>query len=97
MNIPILSCLIFVPIAGMILILVTPKDRFQLIRTIATIATAAVLLLTIKLVLNFNSHTSGMQFVERVLWIPQLNVYYHLGIDGVSILMIFATALLSTP
>ena len=95
MNMPILTCLVFLPIAGMILIMLTPPDRKRLIRIISTVITGLVLLLTLKLLWAFNPNSGGMQFVERVQWIPQLNVDYHLGVDGISILMILATSLLS--
>ena len=95
MNIPILTSIIFLPVFGLILIMAVPNDRGRLIRTIATIITGIVFLLTLKLVFSFKSSESGMQFSESILWIPQLNVSYHLGIDGISLPMVFATGLLS--
>src|SRR3989338_973326 len=94
MHLPILSCLVFLPLVGMILIMLVPRGRDNLIRGIATIATALVLGLTIKLLAAFDQTQSGMQFVEHAQWIRELNVFYHLGVDGISILMIFATSLL---
>ncbi|MBI4358758.1 MAG: NADH-quinone oxidoreductase subunit M [Candidatus Omnitrophica bacterium] len=95
MNIPILTALVFIPIAGMLLIMVTPRSQERLIRAIATVATALVLLLSIRLLLLFNINSAEMQFVERVLWIPELQVHYHLGVDGISFVMVLATSLLS--
>lgn len=95
MNIPILSGLIFLPLAGMLAILLTPKGQERLIRLTATVITAIVFGLSLLLLISFQTTTGAMQFQERVLWIPQLSVYYHLGVDGVSILMVFATGLLS--
>ena len=95
MNMPILSWLVFSPLIGMFGILIAPASQTKLIRTIATVTTGVVLLLTLKLLASFNLTTGAMQFEERLLWIGQLNVYYHLGVDGASILMVFVTALLS--
>ena len=95
MNIPILTTLVFLPVLGMILIMFSPRDQHKLIRAIATLASGLVLALAIGLLLKFDPNTAAMQFVERALWIPQLNVHYHLGVDGISILMVLATALLS--
>lgn len=95
MNIPILSGLIFLPLAGMLAILLTPKGQERGVRLTATAITAIVFGLSLLLLISFQTTTGAMQFQERVLWIPQLNVYYHLGVDGVSILMVFATGLLS--
>ncbi|MBI4368332.1 MAG: NADH-quinone oxidoreductase subunit M [Candidatus Omnitrophica bacterium] len=95
MNIPILSWLIFLPLSGMLITLFLPRGRHNTIRAVATIITGLTLLLALRLVCIFDLNTSQMQFVERAGWIPQLNVFYHLGVDGISLLMIFATALLS--
>lgn len=95
MNMPILSWLVFLPLVGMAGILVMPRDRSKLIRTIATVVTAAIFLLTVRLILMFHPGTSDMQFTERLMWIPQLNVFYHLGVDGISLPMVLATSLLS--
>ncbi len=92
---PILSWLVFLPLAGMLAIMVIPNSQERTIRLLATFVTGAVLALTLKLLFAFDLTSGQIQFQERVLWIPQLNVYYHLGVDGISILMIFATSLLS--
>jgi len=91
---PILSATVFLPIAGMIAILLTPKTQTKLIRQIATGVSAVVFLLSAIATLQFDSGDTGMQFVEKVAWIPQMNVFYHLGIDGISIPMVFLTGLL---
>src|SRR3989338_6724978 len=95
MTMPILSLLVFIPLAGMILVMCLPGRQENLIRWMSTAVTALVCALALKLVASFDLTSSGMQFVEKVLWISSLNVSYHLGVDGISILMILATGLLS--
>ena len=92
---PILSCLIFLPLFGMLAIMLTPREQERFIQLLATAITGIVFLLSLKLLVSFNLTSSQIQFQEQALWIPQLNVHYHLGVDGNSILMIFATGLLS--
>lgn len=92
---PILSWLVFLPLAGMFAIMLMPYKQERAIRLAATAVTGFVCLLSLKLLASFDLTSAQIQFQERVLWIPQLNVYYHLGVDGMSILMIFATGLLS--
>lgn len=91
----ILSLIIFLPIVGMIGVLLTPKTEVQAIRRIATIVSAVVFALSTLLLLRFTAAQPGMQFVEKIAWIPQINVFYHLGVDGISVPMIFITGLLS--
>lgn len=90
-----LSWVVFLPVIGIAIILCVRRDEHKLIRTIATLITALVLLLVLVVLTKFDLTNAGMQFVERALWIPQLNVYYHVGIDGISLIMLITTALLS--
>jgi NADH-quinone oxidoreductase subunit M len=53
------------------------------------------LLLSIGLYVNFDNNDSGMQFVERVQWIDSLNVFYFLGIDGISAPLILLTTFIT--
>ncbi|MBI4388162.1 MAG: NADH-quinone oxidoreductase subunit M [Candidatus Omnitrophica bacterium] len=95
MNFPILTWMIFLPILGMLAIMLTPKDNKNLIRQIATGASGIVLILSVWLVLQFVPSNPSIQFTEKIAWIPQLNVYYFLGVDGISISMVLLTALIS--
>jgi len=51
--------------------------------------------LSIFLWLNFNGSQGGMQFEEKYHWIPGVNIYYHLGVDGISMPFVFLTCLLT--
>jgi len=91
----ILSWMIFSPIIGMVAVMLTPKDRHQLIRWLTLIATGVPLILSFFLLANYDSSSPAFQFQEFAQWIPGLNVNYHLGVDGLSVPMLFLTALLS--
>ena len=52
-------------------------------------------LITLPIVLGFNPAAHGMQFVEKLDWIPRFNVHYHLGIDGLSLWFIPLTAFIT--
>lgn len=95
MHFPILSYIVFLPLAGSLFILFTPKKNVSLIKAIATAVTAASLGLSIMLLAKFDYSSSSMQFVEMARWIPSINVSYHLGIDGLSIGLVVLTTLLS--
>jgi len=95
MHFPILSYIVFLPLAGGILILLTPKKNIGLIKATATAVTGLGLMLSILLLLKFNCANPSMQFEEISGWIPSINVSYHMGIDGLSVGLIFLTTLLS--
>ncbi len=91
---PILSSLIFLPVAGAVSILFLPKENKRLIRSVALMVTGLVLALTIVLLSQFNCTSSQLQFVENVAWIPHFNIWYFVGVDGLSVGLVFLTALL---
>ena len=90
-----LSCLIFLPVLGIIGIMFIRHDQHKLIRIVATSVTGLELLLILVVLSQFNITQGSMQFVEKAMWIPQLNVHYHLGIDGISLVMLVTTGLLT--
>lgn len=85
----------FIPLIGMILILCLPKGKDNLVRYTAVLFTLIPLLLGVKLFLDFDRTTTAMQFVEKVAWIPQFNINYYMGVDGLSVAMVLLTVLLS--
>ena len=90
----ILSTITFLPIIGVILLIFLNKDNPRLLKGVTFIITIIDFLLSLPLFLNFRS-TSDMQFVERIPWIEQYGITYHVGIDGISLFLVLLTTLLS--
>ncbi len=88
----ILSFTLFYPLVGVVLVLLPKKDEH--VRWLANIWSFAGFLLSLPLVFWFDKNADGMQFQERVNWIPSIGATYHLGIDGISFLLIMLTTLL---
>lgn len=91
----ILTWIIFSPLIGIPVILALAPERKQLIRWVATITASIPFLLGIRLLGLFDSSNSGMQLQHRVVWIRAFNIEYFVGVDGLSILMIFLTVLIT--
>ncbi len=93
----VLSWLIFLPIIGAIIILLIPKNESQqnFVRWIAAGATGLQFILAILIFIDFDRTTTTMQYTEHYKWIPSFNIWYELGIDGLSVTMVLLTALLS--
>ena len=89
----ILSWIIWLPIIGMGIIALIPRDRSNLIKQTAAIASGIQLLLAIYLWSIFDSSNGNLQFMERAEWIPSFNITYILGVDGLSLPMVFLMAL----
>ena len=91
-DIPILSLIVFLPAAGAGVLLFMRDDRT--VRRTALAFAVVDFALTIPLMAAFDTTTYAMQFTETVPWVPSLGITYSLGVDGISLLFIFLTALL---
>lgn len=92
LSFPLLSILIWLPVVGAIIVLMTGGDkRANLARVIAVTTGIINVLLCVPLYLWFDPSSYNMQFTENVLWVRVYKVYYALGIDGISLLMIILT------
>jgi len=92
----ILTLITFIPLMGAVLILFLPRERHETIKWTALLFSLPSLALSILLWLWYDPSKAGMQFVQKVRWIQALNVHYYMGVDGISIPLIFLTALLTT-
>ena len=94
----ILTYLVFIPLIGacamLLMALLKKGDYDNSYKWIAVITTGVQLLLTILLVAKYEP-SNGIQFIEQYSWIPQFNIEYFMGVDGLSMPMIFLTSLLS--
>ena len=95
MSFPILSLLIFFPILGGIALLGIGKENVKGIKIMAFIVSIFELLFSLPLWFSFDKTTYQMQFVERHSWISLFNIEYYLGIDGISILFVLLSALIT--
>ena len=94
-NIPILTLLILIPIAGVGLLTFIPAANTGAIR-FTTLGTASLnLLLALTLLLGFDPTTYKMQFTESVPWISEIGVTYVLGVDGMSLLLLLLTTFIA--
>ena len=97
-NFPILSLLTFLPLIGGLFILTIRGDEKVVTRNARYVALWTSLinfLLSLFIWVNFDSTTSEFQFVEFAIWMPDLNINYKMGIDGISMLFVLLTTLLS--
>jgi len=86
---PLLSLLIWVPILGGALTLMAGDSGA---RRMALIFSLVTLALAVPLYIGFDAGSADMQFREFVPWLPEFNINYHLGVDGISLPLILLTA-----
>jgi NADH-quinone oxidoreductase subunit M len=86
---PVLTAVIWLPIlSGVAVLLAGAAGNARLARWIALAGSLAGFLVALPLWTGFDRAAGGMQFVELAPWIESFNIHYHLGIDGVSLLLI---------
>ena len=94
-SLPLLSLLVFLPWVGAAALALLPRmpENFQ--RRLALAASLSTLAFTLALLDGFNPARTAPQFVERHAWIGAFNVHYHLGLDGLSLILVLLTGLVA--
>ncbi|TXG02364.1 NADH-quinone oxidoreductase subunit M [Massilia arenae] len=93
---PYLSLAIWLPILFGVLVLAIGRDKNAGMVRLMSLAGAVVSLLpTIPLIANFDNTTVGMQFYEQAAWIERFNIFYRLGVDGLSLWFVPLTAFIT--
>ena len=91
---PLLSCLIFLPVLGALSLLFMPRERAT-VRLVALLVSLFELFFAVPIIFLFDKSTFLMQFREQEHWISALNINYSLGLDGISVLFVLLTAFIT--
>ncbi|MDP2793748.1 MAG: NADH-quinone oxidoreductase subunit M [Sulfurisoma sp.] len=95
MSSNLLSLAIWLPILGAGAVLALGSERRDAMRWLALAVAVAGFLVTLPLYIGFDKAQAGMQFVEQASWIPRFNVFYLLGVDGISVLFILLNSFIT--
>src|SRR5690349_3756617 len=91
-----LSVAIWLPIAfGALLLAVGRDSNPGASRWMALIGSIVSFVVTLPLISGFDTGTAAMQFQEKLAWIERFNVFYHLGVDGISVWFVLLTAFMT--
>ncbi len=93
-SFPILSAIAYLPLLGALVIFATPRISRETARSIALGSALLSFALSVVLLLAFD-HNAEFQFQEKVSWLPGLGASYFMGVDGIAVLLIALTTLLS--
>ncbi len=94
-SLPLLSLLVFVPIGGAALLSVLRGISARTSRILTMLFSLSTLALSAALLTAFDPATTTPQFGERHPWIAALNVHYHLGLDGLSLVLVLLTGIIT--
>ncbi len=91
-----LSLAIWTPILfGVILLAFGRDEHAKVVRWIALIGSIVSVAVTLPLYSGFDTTTAALQFVEKSMWIERFNVFYHVGVDGLSLWFVLLTAFIT--
>jgi len=97
-NFPWLSAVIFTPLLGVFFILLIRGDQETIARNsrgVALWTSVVTFFVSLGLWFNFDNNTSNFQFEEKFVWLENLDLAYHLGIDGISLFFVLLSTLLT--
>lgn len=89
-----LSLIVFLPFLGALVIAAVPGLSDKSVKRLALFFTFIPFALSAYLFAIFDRSLAGMQFVEKIAWIPAINANYHLGVDGLSMPLVLLTTFL---
>jgi NADH-quinone oxidoreductase subunit M len=97
-DLPILSLVTFLPLVGAFFIILIRGEAAIVARNarnVALLTSGITFLLSLQLWFDFDRTSADFQFVERLEWMPQFGIAYHMGVDGISVLFVLLATLLT--
>lgn len=94
-SFPLVSLVTFLPLAGVLVALLLPRAQEELIRRVTLVTSLATFVVSLFLLPSFVQASPALQLVEKAEWIPQWGIYYAVGVDGLSLLLILLTTFIS--
>ncbi len=89
-----LNLAIAVPAIGALIVAFVPGGRGDSARMVALMASAITGVITVSMLLDFDTSNAGFQFVTNRTWISDFGISWHVGIDGISLFLVVLTGLL---
>src|SRR3989441_3456164 len=89
-----LTAVTFLPALGGLVLLLVPRRVASAFKVGGLVVTLATLLLSVPLYVGFDGDVADFQFEEARAWMPDFGISYHLGIDGISLLLVLLTTFL---
>ncbi len=90
-----LTLVTFLPLLGAVIVALLPSAQHGLIKTVSLATALLTTIVSFILYAQFDPLGNGMQFVVNIPWVESMGINYHLGIDGISLLLIVLTTILT--
>ena len=90
-----ITAILAIPLVGAIAVALLPKDEVQQCRNVGMLFSIVTFTVSLGLVTGFQATEGGMQFELAVPWVKSLGIYYHVGVDGISLWLVLLTSFLT--
>jgi NADH-quinone oxidoreductase subunit M len=91
----ILSILLGIPFIGALCVLLLPKGKESLIRWVGLLFSTAAFAVSMVVLAKFDKNFALFQLVDQIPWIPNIRVFYVVGVDGISLPLVLLTTFLT--
>ncbi len=90
-----ISWILLSPVIGGCLLFFVPEKKTGIIKSISIASVSSSLFFAVAAFLKYDRTLGGFQFVDKIRWIPELGISYHVGVDGINLVLLLMTAILS--
>jgi NADH-quinone oxidoreductase subunit M len=90
----VLTLLVVIPLVGLVPLLFFLRDD-RAAKQVALVTTFVELLVSLVMLAQFHAGEAGFQLTDSVMWLPSLGIRYEVGVDGISVLLVVLTTLLT--
>ena len=95
MVLGLLSFILLIPFIGAASLFFLSSTQAGLIRNVALGTAGFTLLVSLYLAMSFDTSLAEMQFTERLAWVPEMGMTYALGVDGIALVMVLLTTIVT--
>jgi len=96
MSFPILTAIFCLPLLAVLVLFGIPERMRNAIRVVSLVSAAGALALCLVLFFSYDRAAGGLQFVERVPWIPTFGITYFVGVNGINVMLLLLTGAIIT-
>jgi NADH-quinone oxidoreductase subunit M len=94
LGIPLLTLLVVLPLVGAVMVSLMSKAQAEQIKLVALVFSLVTGALSVFMLAKFPSGQAGFQFVSQQSWVSEWGISWHLGVDGISLLLVVLTGVL---
>jgi NADH-quinone oxidoreductase subunit M len=95
LNLGPVSWIVLAPVIGALAILFVPKNNTKAIHGIGLASSLVSFVLSLYVFCSYDRAAGGYQFIDKIDWVPQLGIAYHMGADGINAVLLMMTGFLA--